>query len=434
MIQLPLHKSINRDKKTPPLRFINFDDNWVETTIGNEYEFHRTNSFSRDQLNYESGHLRNIHYGDIHTKFQTHFKLQNEDVPFVNIDVDLKGIKKEHFCVPGDLVIADASEDYEKIGATIEIIDLNSEDIVAGLHTYLGRPKNGNIVVGFASLLMQSWTVRKQVMILAQGTKVFGISTGNLSQVLFKLPSLPEQQKIASFLSAVDKKIEQLTRKKELLEQYKKGVMQKLFPPAGGQARPGEKHPELRFKDEHGNDFPDWEVTTFGEIARFINGKAYKQAELLDEGKYQVLRVGNLFSNNDWYYSDLELKEDKYIDQGDLIYAWSASFGPFYWEGDKAIYHYHIWKVEPFESVAKYFLYYLFEYDKDKILSESQGATMFHITKGNMESREIFVPSKKEQLKISKFIQKIDRKIKLALEELEKAQTFKKGLLQQMFV
>lgn len=276
----------------------------------------------------------------------------------------------------------------------------------------------------------------KRIALLAGNQAVPIVNKTTFQSYSFFIPDKPEQQKIASFLSAVDTKIEQLTRKKDLLEQYKKGVMQKLFPaPSAGSGTTGKaQHPELRFKDKHGNNFPDWEVTTFGEIARFINGKAYKQAELLDEGKYEVLRVGNLFSNNDWYYSDLELKEDKYIDQGDLIYAWSASFGPFYWEGDKAIYHYHIWKVEPFESVAKDFLYYLFEYDKDKILSESQGATMFHITKGNMESREIFVPSKKEQLKISKFIQKIDRKIKLALEELEKAQTFKKGLLQHMFV
>ncbi|MCF5049953.1 restriction endonuclease subunit S, partial [Pseudomonas simiae] len=73
------------------------------------------------------------------------------------------------------------------------------------------------------------------------------------------------------------------------------------------------------------------------EVCRFINGRAYKQPELLGQGKYPVLRVGNFFTNDNWYYSDLELDEDKYCDKGDLLYAWSASFGPRIWEGDKVI-------------------------------------------------------------------------------------------------
>ena len=84
-----------------------------------------------------------------------------------------------------------------------------------------------------------------------------------------------------------------------------------------------------------------------GEVCRFINGKAYKKPELLEKGKYPVLRVGNFFTNDKWYYSNLELNEDKYCDDGDLLYAWSASFGPRIWEGEKVIYHYHIWKVIP---------------------------------------------------------------------------------------
>ena len=87
--------------------------------------------------------------------------------------------------------------------------------------------------------------------------------------------------------------------------------------------------------------------TTFplGNLARVINGRAYKQEELLDSGKYRVLRVGNFFSNGSWYYSDLELDKDKYCESGDLLFAWSASFGPKIWNDEKVIYHYHIWKI-----------------------------------------------------------------------------------------
>ena len=87
---------------------------------------------------------------------------------------------------------------------------------------------------------------------------------------------------------------------------------------------------------------PDWPMVELGKVARLINGRAYKQEELLSEGPTPVLRVGNFFSNRNWYYSDLELDEDKYCNAGDLLYAWSASFGPRIWEGPRTIYHYHI--------------------------------------------------------------------------------------------
>ena len=90
-----------------------------------------------------------------------------------------------------------------------------------------------------------------------------------------------------------------------------------------------------------------YESVKLGDICRVVNGRAYKQNELLDAGKYPVLRVGNFFSNRGWYYSNLELEDDKYCNHGDLLYAWSASFGPKIWDGEKCIYHYHIWKMIP---------------------------------------------------------------------------------------
>ena len=84
-----------------------------------------------------------------------------------------------------------------------------------------------------------------------------------------------------------------------------------------------------------------WEVKQLKDVSTLLNGRAYKQQELLDKGKYKVLRVGNFFTNSTFYYSDLELDDDKYCEYGDLLFAWSASFGAFIWNGDKVIYHYH---------------------------------------------------------------------------------------------
>jgi type I restriction enzyme S subunit len=145
-----------------------------------------------------------------------------------------------------------------------------------------------------------------------------------------------------------------------------------------------------------------WEIKKLGEVCRFINGRAYSKPELLDKGKYPVLRVGNFFTNNQWYYSDLELDEDKYCDKGDLLYAWSASFGPRIWEGEKVIYHYHIWKVIPdTKIVSKEFLFQLLNWDTEALkTAHGTGTTMMHVGKGSIEKRLVPIPPLPEQQRI----------------------------------
>ena len=151
-----------------------------------------------------------------------------------------------------------------------------------------------------------------------------------------------------------------------------------------------------------------------GDIATFINGRAYSQPELLTDGKYKVLRVGNFYTNDSWYYSDLELGEKYYANYGDLLYTWSATFGPHIWLGDKVIYHYHIWKIDLSDQLEKHFAVQLLEQDKDNILSSKNGSTMVHITKEGMEQKEVIVPSDTaEQEAIGAFFGKLDELITL---------------------
>lgn len=104
------------------------------------------------------------------------------------------------------------------------------------------------------------------------------------------------------------------------------------------------------------------EYKRLGDIVTFLNGRAYKKEELLESGKYKVLRVGNFFTNEKWYYSNLELDKNKYCEYGDLMYCWSASIGPKYWVEDKAIFHYHIWKLNFDENIVnKHFLYHFYQ-------------------------------------------------------------------------
>lgn len=161
--------------------------------------------------------------------------------------------------------------------------------------------------------------------------------------------------------------------------------------------------PRRRFEEFQNADA--WEQRKLGDSVRFINGRAYKQAELLDKGKYRVLRVGNFNTNTSWYYSDLELEDDKYANKGDLLYLWATSFGPEIWKQERVIYHYHIWKLEMLdENIDKQYLYTWLETDKERIKQMTNGTTMVHVTKGLIEERSFQFPiDKQEQGQIGAF-------------------------------
>lgn len=169
------------------------------------------------------------------------------------------------------------------------------------------------------------------------------------------------------------------------------------------------------------------------DICRLINGRAYKQEELLDSGKYPVLRVGNFFSDKVFYYSDLELEEDKYCDNGDLLFAWSASFGPKIWDGEKVIYHYHIWKMELTDRVNKEFLFYYLFHLSERIKSEGHGGIMIHTTKAEMEEREFNLPTLEEQIAISEILNKVMSVIDKRKEELSVLDDLIKARFVEMF-
>lgn len=171
--------------------------------------------------------------------------------------------------------------------------------------------------------------------------------------------------------------------------------------------------PEIT-EDERPFDIPEsWKWVRLSEFATLYNGRAYKQNELLSKGKYPVLRVGNLFTNNQWYYSDLDLEPEKYCHNGDLLYSWSASFGPHIWNGGKVIYHYHIWKIEYSNRIDRDYLFYMLLADTEQIKRSGHGLAMIHVTKAGMERRPFPLPPLIEQkrivAKIEELLPYIDR-------------------------
>jgi type I restriction enzyme S subunit len=397
--------------KIPKLRFPDFSDEWVNILYGDIYSFYSTNSFSRDNLNYEDGEIKNIHYGDIHTKFSTLFDITNELVPFINSDINISKIKEENYCKEGDLLIADASEDYSDIGKTVEVLNLNNEKLLSGLHTFLARPNKYKMAIGFSGYMLQNRNVRKQVMRIAQGTKVLGIATSRLGKVSLNIPSLPEQKKIATFLTAVDKKIALLQQKKALLEQYKKGAMQKIFSQV------------LRFKDDKGNDHPDWEEKRLGEISTITTGSSNRVDSSLD-AKYTFFDRSQDIRKSSIYLFDGEAV---------IVAGEGQEFIPKHFIG-KFDLHQRTYAIMNFSDSIGKFIYYLLDENRYYFYSQAVGSTVKSLRLPIFKKMRVILPDIEEQTKIADFLSAIDDKIELVNKQLNNTQLFKKGLLQQMFI
>lgn len=166
---------------------------------------------------------------------------------------------------------------------------------------------------------------------------------------------------------------------------------------------------------------------------KLINGRAYSDSEFEKDGKYKILRVGNLFSNPVWYTSNLELPEDKYCSSGDLLYSWSMSYAPVFWYGEKVIYHYHIWKVNLNDKIQKKFAYYYLVALTDALKAEIHETTMGFITMGVMNNSYIAIPNIAEQQTIATYLDQkctqIDTLITNQQKQIEKLKAYKQSLI-----
>ncbi len=426
---------MSKQTNIPSLRFPEFSGEWEKKRYNEIYSFYSTNSFSRDNLNYDNGAVKNIHYGDIHTKFSTLFDINKELVPFINSGIDISKIKEENYCIEGDLVIADASEDYNDIGKTIEIINLNNVKTVAGLHTFLARPNKHKMALGFSGYMLQSDKVRKQVKTIAQGTKVLGLTTGRLGKVELYIPDEKEQQKIASFLTAVDSKIELLQKKKQGLEQYKKGVMQQIFTQ------------QLRFKKEDGTNYPDWEEKKLGEV---LFEHKTKNVDSITDEVFSVAKhkgVINQIEHLGRSYSASTIEHYKIVYPFDVIYTKSPT-SDFPFGIIKQNLTNRTGVVSPLYVVLRpvnkslgfilhnYFMSWVNTYNYLSPLVQKGAKNTMNINNDDfLNGAKISLPNSEiEQAQIANFLSAIDDKIALVNTQLENTQQFKKGLLQQMFV
>jgi type I restriction enzyme S subunit len=422
---------MEKQMNIPQLRFPEFQEKWNEEKMGELYSFKVTNSFSRDNLNYEEGTVKNIHYGDIHTKFQTLFDITKETVPFINSDISIDRISEDNYCQEGDLILADASEDLNDVGKSIEIFNLNNEKLLAGLHTILARPNLEKFDIGFGGYLFKSNKVRTKIQKEAQGSKVLSISATRLTNISLDFPSKVEQKKIVECFSAIDKKIQSLKKKHNLLEKYKKGVMQKIF------------SQELRFKDENGNEFPEWEEKKFGDTLEIVIDNRGKTPPVEKKG-IPLLEVNSIGSKEINYNAVSKfVNQDtfdnwfrKYLKSGDVLFSTvgNTALCSYYDGKNKAVIAQNIVGFR-FTNELGLFMYYLLteENNYNKMKAIEMGAVQPSIKVSQLTELFFKIPTKSEQIKVSEFLFSLDKKIEVIKEEIDNVEIWKKGLLQKMF-
>jgi len=407
----------------PRLRFPEFLEagEWRSDYMGDLYGFHPTNTFSRDKLNYTEGEVKNIHYGDIHTKFATLFDVTKELVPFINDTEPVERIRPENYCIEGDVIFADASEDMEDVGKSIEIVNSNNEKIVSGLHTILARQLTNRLVIRFGGYLFKSGVIRKQIKREAQGAKVLGISSRRLSRIKVCYPSdREEQQKIADCLSSLDALIAAQADKIDALKTHKKGLMQQLFP------REGETVPRLRFPEFR--NAGEWEPREVGEVFNVTRGYVLSMTLVNDarteDTPYPVYSSQTKRNGLCGYYGEY-LYKDAITWTTDGANAGDVNFrqGKFYCtnvcgvlinEGGYA----NPCTAELINSVAKKHVSYV---GNPKLMN------------GVMSRIVVPFPSLDEQQRIAECLSFLDVLIAVYTGKLDALKSHKKGLIQRLF-
>lgn len=213
------------------------------------------------------------------------------------------------------------------------------------------------------------------------------INWGTLKEQEFLIPPLKLQKKLVSLLLSIDNAKQSKTTLIAKTETLMSAMLTSYFSYQNSKACKDKYETELGWIPK------GWKVVEQQEIAKFINGRAFKKTEWEETGT-PVIRLQNLTGTGDkYYYSNLDLPEHQYCVEGDLLYMWSATFGAKFWYGPKAIFHYHIWKIECNEDVIlKKFMFYNLEETTRRMMRQVSGSTMPHITKSGMEKLKIVLP------------------------------------------
>lgn len=418
----------------PKLRFPEFSGEWEEKGFYDIFDILQNNTFSRDQLNNETGNVYNIHYGDVLIKFGDYIDCQKEKLPFINIDNNLSKYNQESYIRNGDIIIADTAEDYSA-GKVTEICNVNNLQILSGLHTFLARPKK-QFASKFLGYKMNSNSYHNQVAPLVAGTKVYSINRKAIAETSISYPTRPEQQKIADFLSTVDSIIASEIKILNALQKKKKALMQKLF------------SQQLRFKADDGSEFPEWVEKKLGEICEILSGKRVPKGYKLttENTGLKYITVSDMgykyLSIQDIKYitSAIESKIKKYkVKTGDLIISVAGTIGKvniITEEFNNANLTENCNKLTSLKNCLGHFIFYFFQSELfiDEVNRIKTSSAQPKLALDRLRAFSISLPNIKEQQKIADCLSSLDNLIQNQQKIVSNWQQRKKGLLQQMFV
>jgi len=395
----------------PSLRFPEFEEDWELKKFGSLGEFKGGGTPSTTNENHWNGNIPWISSSDIYDGNLHKINIHR----FLNEDAIQESATK---IIPANSILLVSRVGVGKL-AINKIKLCTSQDFCNFI------PKKCNsYFVGYFLI------ARKQILVnFSQGTSIKGFTTGDIKTLPITIPTLPEQQKIASFLSAVDEKIQQLSRKKELLEQYKKGVMQQLF--SG----------KLRFKDENGKDYADWEEKKLGDVCEIVGGGTpdtnipeYWGGEIQWFTPTEI--KSDFVSNSMRTITELGLQKSsaKKLPIGTILLTTRATIGEVSIAREECSTNQGFQSLIARKGNSNIFIFNWIKQNKHELTSRANGSTFPEISKTAIEKIFLNAPSFPEQQKIATFLSSIDTKIESASQQLNQTQSFKKGLLQQMFV
>lgn len=202
--------------------------NWQTKKLGDAMSFVPTGAHSRNDMTVSTGdtnEVLNIHYGDIHTKYSTYVDFNKDSVPALK---DSR-VRANMLLQEGDLVVTDASEDYDGVGAAVELLNVGERKVIGGLHTFAMRSKQNEFAPGYTGVLLRNPQTRRRLMQMSVYSKVYGLTKGSIESVDISYPEKPEQERIVRVLEVWDEYIEKLEQKITLKERLKMGLMQQLL-------------------------------------------------------------------------------------------------------------------------------------------------------------------------------------------------------------
>ena len=391
----------NKDKcNVPHLRFPEFSEEWEICKVSELLDFYSTNSLSWEQLEYGTKAIMNLHYGLIHVGLPTMVDLTRDNLPNIKEDNMPKNFE---LCKEGDVAFADASEDTNEVAKPIEFFDLAGKNIVCGLHTIHGRDNKNKTVIGFKGYAFSSSAFHNQIRRIAQGTKIYSISTKNFSECFIGIPSKVEQTKIATLLRLIDERIATQNKIIEDLKKLKSAISERLFKSVKGS------------------------TVLLSDLCDIVKGKQINGENLSDSGNYYVMNGGTEPSG---YYDNynVEASTISISEGGNSCGYVQFNTSPF-WSGG------HCYSIQNIaDKVDNMYLYHYLKSNEDAIMKLRIGSGLPNIQKKDLAMFKIIVPKIEWQIKISTFLSSLERKAEIEERIQNVMQKQKLYLLQQMFI